>query len=290
MRRRAVIMVAAALTMAGCTDSTSDRGLAVTAPAPTTTAVVLGPLGFSDADDGRTVDVAVGQRVTIILHSSEFVFSEPSDPAVVRADGAPTVTPSPAACVEVPGSGCGTVVASFVGLAPGGATLAAERPGCGAPECGPDDARWELVVRVGGSTAAATTTTTTPVPVSPATAVPTTAAPVGTTTALGQVTGTVLFSPVCPVESVPPDPACAPRPGRATVELTRADGVVAALDRAGDDGAFVITVAPGAYRVHPSAAESGAAIGGGCQADPAEVIVEADTSAVVAVSCDTGIR
>ncbi|HEX7275893.1 MAG TPA: hypothetical protein VF244_00825 [Acidimicrobiales bacterium] len=261
MRRGAVLGFTAALAvaLAAC----SGGGTPAT-PSPTPTTLALGPLGFSDADNGRTVTAGVGQRVTVILHSSEFVFSVPSDPDVLRAEGTPAVTPSPATCVELPGSGCGTVVASFLGLAPGQAELAAERPGCAEPECGPGDARWQLAVRVVDTTA-------------------TTAAP------QAEVVGTVRFSPVCPVESDPPDPACAPRPGRATVELARADGIVVALDRTGDDGAFAITVPPGAYQVLAFPAQA-AGVGGGCQADPAEVTVAADTSTTVAVSCDTGIR
>lgn len=144
MRRAAVLVVIIGLAAAGCTGATPEGVPA----AETTNSAPRRTVGLSDADHGRTVTVAAGQRVTVILHSSEFVFAPPTNEAVLRADGPPTVTASPPTCVEEPGSGCGTVVASFVGQAPGDAQLVAERPGCALPECGPSDARWRLAVRV----------------------------------------------------------------------------------------------------------------------------------------------
>ncbi len=255
--RGLVVGLVVVLALAGCRDPDPA------AVPPPTTRPAPGPLGFSDADDGRIVTAAVGQRVTVILHSSEFVFGEPSDPAVLRPDRPPTVTPSPPTCLETPTSGCGTIVASFVGLAPGAASVTAERAGCVAPECDPALARWHLTVRVVDST----TTTMAP---------------------RGEVVGTVRFGPVCPVESDPPDPDCAPRPGWGTVELARADGIVVASDRTDDGGAFAIAVPPGDYRVLAFPAQS--ALGGGCQADPARVTVADGTSTTVDVTCDTGIR
>jgi len=242
----------------------------------TSTTIAFAGRGFSDADNGRTAEVAVGQVVTVILHSSDYVFAPPSDLSVLRDDGPPTVTPGGPACVEV--GGCGTVVASFVALAPGEAALSADRPGCVEPECPPGTAHWEIAFQVVGENP----------PVPPSTvAEPTTT--VATDPLLeSEVRGTVLFSPVCPVESIPPDPACAPRPGPADIELVRPDGSVAAAAGAGDDGSFAIAVAPGRYAV--GATVRGPGIGGGCQADPPEVTVDPGAPATVTISCDTGIR
>jgi len=272
MRWTSAVALALGLAAVGgaCAPSGPEGAGLPSIPPPTSTPTSLPaptPAGFSDADDGRTVTLTIGQRATVILHSADFVFRSPSDPAVARPDGPPTVTASPATCVEAPGSGCGTVVASFVGVAPGTAELGADRASCTEPACAPADAGWRLEVRVVDPS----TTTTLP----PA-----------------EVRGTVRFSPVCPVERIPPDPACAPRPGPATVELARPDGIVVAQDRTGDDGAFILAAAPGTYdvRAFSGAAGAGAAIGRGCQADPARVELQPGTSTTVAVSCDTGIR
>jgi hypothetical protein len=99
----------------------------------------------------------------------------------------------------------------------------------------------------------------------------------------------VRFSPVCPVERVPPDPQCAPRGGAARITLVRADGAVAASgDAAAADGAFSFPVAPGTYAVQAAAAAPSP--GRGCQADPSTVTVPARAYVTVTVSCDTGIR
>ncbi len=260
----AIVAVAAGLGLglAGCNNSRP-----VLRPPPSTTSTAAPappPLGFSDADDGRAVTVLVGQRVTVILHSSDFVFGAPTGPAIVPVDQ-PTVTPGGTDCIEGPGSGCGTVVASFVGLALGDAELFADRATCVEPACGEADAHWRLQVQV----------------VDEATAT--------TTVALGsEVRGTVLFSPTCPVETDPPDPSCAPQPGPATIELARPDGIVVAQDRAGDDGEFSLSAPPGVYTVLTFGPDS--AVGGGCVPDPAEVTLETDTSTTITVTCDTGIR
>jgi len=100
------------------------------------------------------------------------------------------------------------------------------------------------------------------------------------------VEGLVLFSPVCPVEQNPPDPACAPRPGTAEIRLVRRNGSVAAEGEAGSDGRFLIRVRPGRYAVEATTSSPGR----GCEATPSEITVTARTLVDVAVSCDTGIR
>lgn len=132
---------------------------------------------------------------------------------------------------------------------------------------------------------------TTTVPAASSTTSPITALTTFTTTPAGAgsgVKGTVQFSPVCPVERIPPDPQCAPRPGAADIQLVRPNGTVAAQARAGPDGQFSIAVAPGTFAVRASAPAPGP--GKGCQVEPAEVTVVAGAVATVVVRCDTGIR
>ena len=102
------------------------------------------------------------------------------------------------------------------------------------------------------------------------------------------VQGTVLFGPVCPVERIPPDPLCVPRPGVARIRVLRSDGSAAAEVASGPDGRFSIAVGPGTYRV--TAAASAPGPGRGCQVEPPQATVVARSFFTVSVTCDTGIR
>jgi hypothetical protein len=131
-------------------------------------------------------------------------------------------------------------------------------------------------------------TTTITVP----TTTPTTAAGATSSTTIAsngsQVRGMVLFGPTCPVERVPPDSACAPRPGPAHIQLLRTDGTVAAQGYAGSSGQFAISVAPGTYTVIAESTTSDP--GRGCSANPATVTVSPMAASTIDISCDTGIR
>jgi hypothetical protein len=103
----------------------------------------------------------------------------------------------------------------------------------------------------------------------------------------GAVTGNVTAGPVCPVERVPPDPSCAPRPvaGALMIVQTTAGREVARTTSAAD-GTFHLTLAPGAYHLvpQPVAAYMGTA-------QPIDFRVEAgEPTPELEVSYDTGIR
>ena len=68
--------------------------------------------------------------------------------------------------------------------------------------------------------------------------------------------GTALAGPVCPVERVPPDPACAARPiaGASIVIRDRAGSEIARTVTAAD-GSFFVEVAAGEYQVEPQPVE-----------------------------------
>jgi hypothetical protein len=137
---------------------------------------------------------------------------------------------------------------------------------------------------VAPSTSVVAVTTTTSVK-----PVVTTTPPITVTTTSGSgVKGTVVFGPVCPVERIPPEPQCAPRPGPADIQLVRSDVGVVAQGRAGSDGQFVVAAAPGRYTVKASATSPSP--GRGCQAEPEQVTVIRGSMTQVAVTCDTGIR
>jgi len=188
-----------------------------TGPSSTTTSTTeaTSELRLADADNGGSATVPVGQKVVLSLASTYWTISGPSDARVLSQDAQPTVIPGGASCPKIPGTGCGTVVATFTASAPGQADLGADRTSCGeALRCSEAQAHWRLHVLVAATATTpppvrATTTTTI---VAPST-VPTPTTAAATLPASGGVSGTVLFSPVCPVERVPPDPACAPRPG-----------------------------------------------------------------------------
>jgi hypothetical protein len=161
--------------------------------------------------------------------------------------------------------------------------------------CGSADSAFRTEGQGGSSTTTSTPTTratvTTTVPATSTTTSHITAPTTSTTLPAGAgsgVKGTVLFSPVCPVERIPPDPQCAPRPGAADIQLVRPNGSLAAQGRAGLDGQFSIVVTPGPYAVQATAPAPGP--GRGCQVEPAEVTVVAGAVATVVVRCDTGIR
>ena len=62
--------------------------------------------------------------------------------------------------------------------------------------------------------------------------------------------GTVTSGPTCPVETQPPDPACAERPvAGAVLVFTNAAGAEVARVTSAFDGTFTVELAPGAYRV-----------------------------------------
>ncbi len=93
--------------------------------------------------------------------------------------------------------------------------------------------------------------------------------------------------PVCPVETVPPDPACEPRPvAGAPIFVMPADGrdVIVAQGTTDGDGLVRLDVAPGAYIV----------IGGevvGLMGRPSPTPVTVGSAPVsITITYDTGIR
>ena len=103
----------------------------------------------------------------------------------------------------------------------------------------------------------------------------------------GEVTGKVTAGPVCPVERVPPDPSCAPRPvaGALLIVQTTAGREVARTTSA-TDGTFHLNLAPGGYRLvpQPVAGYMGVAPSVDFRVDAGE------PTPALEVSYDTGIR
>jgi hypothetical protein len=97
---------------------------------------------------------------------------------------------------------------------------------------------------------------------------------------------TATAGPVCPVERVPPDPACAARPvADATILVVDAEGKTVATVATGADGTVLVAVPAGTYVLQPQAVTG---MMGGAQ--PVNVTVVDGAATPAAVSYDTGIR
>lgn len=98
--------------------------------------------------------------------------------------------------------------------------------------------------------------------------------------------GIAVAGPVCPVESVPPEPDCAARPVPGAVIVVRDVGgsEVVRVDTAAD-GSFFVGLPPGDYLIEPQAVEG--LMG---TAAALEVTVIAGEAAEVDLEYDTGIR
>lgn len=101
----------------------------------------------------------------------------------------------------------------------------------------------------------------------------------------GTVNLTLTAGPVCPVEQIPPDPNCAPRPvADAEVIVLTADGREAGRAKSDAAGKIRLTLPHGRYTIRPVQ-------GNPFPSAPGDVTVDVGTTPVeVALSYDTGIR
>ncbi|MBU6141675.1 hypothetical protein KGO95_00965 [Patescibacteria group bacterium] len=99
------------------------------------------------------------------------------------------------------------------------------------------------------------------------------------------IIGVVTISPTCPVEKMPPDPNCAPKPYKTDVVISRAgDPAPLATEKSDADGAFKADLAAGTYLVTPA---SGTPLP---RCTSKEFTVTADQFTYATLSCDSGIR
>ena len=100
------------------------------------------------------------------------------------------------------------------------------------------------------------------------------------------VTITAAAGPTCPVETIPPDPACAPRPvAGATILIKAGDDTIVATLVTDANGTASVALMPGKYAVEPQPAEG--LMG---TAAPQDVTVVNGAMAPVLLAYDTGIR
>ena len=138
---------------------------------------------------------------------------------------------------------------------------------------GPARSRWVLVVALVAIAACGPTPAATPSPG---------ASSAGRTGIAGRATA----GPVCPVERVPPDPACAARPvAGAVILVTDGSGGQVGQAVTAADGTFFAETKPGDYVVvaQPAAGLLGTP-------GPQPVAVRAGTTTTIEIVYDTGIR
>ena len=99
------------------------------------------------------------------------------------------------------------------------------------------------------------------------------------------VRGTVLLGPTCPVERMPPDPACADKPYATTVVVHHTgSSFVFATGESDASGAFEFWLPPGSYTLTAGSGKTLPRCAG------VDVTVAASGYATTTISCDTGIR
>jgi len=142
------VLVVAAMA-AGCGGAVA-RGPSASTGDTTISAPPAGPPGavrLGVTDSGRSVTVARGATVELVLDSTYWTVAPLPAATVLHADGAPVVAPAVGHCVA--GQGCGTVTATWLAVAPGTVTVAAGRTVCGeALACRPDQRSFRVVVTV----------------------------------------------------------------------------------------------------------------------------------------------
>ena len=100
------------------------------------------------------------------------------------------------------------------------------------------------------------------------------------------IDGTATAGPICPVERIPPDPGCAPRPVVGAVIVIRdASGAEIARTTTRAGGTWFVAVAPGDYTVEPKPAKGLMGTPG-----PQPVSVNDGFVSTVDLAYDTGIR
>lgn len=104
------------------------------------------------------------------------------------------------------------------------------------------------------------------------------------TTGTGTVAGRVTISPTCPVERIPPDPQCAPRPFLGSVDALNTQGSIVTSKPTDADGNFIFTLPAGNYEIRANGGNPYP------RCSPETTTVVAGVTFTVNISCDSGIR
>lgn len=99
------------------------------------------------------------------------------------------------------------------------------------------------------------------------------------------VRGEVVLGPTCPVERIPPDPTCSPKPYATAVSVYRAGSRTPfIIGNSNASGAFQFSLPPGSYTLKTS----GGTVLPRCS--ETSITVAPDVYATTTIYCDTGIR
>lgn len=106
----------------------------------------------------------------------------------------------------------------------------------------------------------------------------------------GYLKGTISIGPLCPVERIPPDPACSPTAETYKayqVDVYSSDGVnkIAELDPS-LDGSYIMELPAGNYKLN---LEKGKVSIGGSNL-PQQITIENNDTIMINIEIDTGIR
>ncbi len=98
------------------------------------------------------------------------------------------------------------------------------------------------------------------------------------------ISGTASLGPTCPVERMPPDPACAYKPYQGSFYVRTESGKLVATLSTRSDGSFKLNLDPGTYIITLASTSVMPRL------SPTTVIVEKGKSTTVALTLDSGIR
>ena len=99
------------------------------------------------------------------------------------------------------------------------------------------------------------------------------------------VKGSVTLSPTCPVERVPPDPACAPKPYETSIRVFTADGTeLIKTAKSKSDGSFSLELPFGDYHIEAGGEELYP------RCESLLLSLKTTSPSPLSISCDTGIR
>ncbi|MDQ1706053.1 MAG: hypothetical protein QOF18_2419 [Frankiaceae bacterium] len=101
---------------------------------------------LAEPANGTTVTAHVGDHLVVTLHSTYWALADPSG-AVLSVGTAPSIAGGGSGCPHAPGTGCGTVTATYDVNAAGTARLSASRQSCGeAMRCTGNSGNWTVTV------------------------------------------------------------------------------------------------------------------------------------------------
>ncbi|MDD4989237.1 MAG: hypothetical protein PHV42_02325 [Candidatus Pacebacteria bacterium] len=94
----------------------------------------------------------------------------------------------------------------------------------------------------------------------------------------------VTLGPTCPVERIPPDPNCAPKPYQTKIDIFTATNQFVRQIETGMNGSASFSLPVGVYELRP------VHVNVYPRCENGEAAIQANVTTSVALSCDTGIR